>query len=134
LKAALEKNGAKGDDLKAVLDAVEKTRKDIVEPKKPDETKKLNGNESVEGKVTFGGKVLDGGTITLTSAKGSASGTIGKDGTYKVEKLEAGEYSVSVSEQPGGTVKVPAKYGDAKTSGLTYDVKKGKQTFDIDLK
>ena len=40
LKEALEKNGAKADDVKAVLAAVETTRKDIVEEAKPEETPK----------------------------------------------------------------------------------------------
>jgi hemoglobin len=131
LKKALEDNGAKPADVKAVMDAVGGTRKDIVEAKED----KKEGSETVEGKVTFSGKAMDGGTVTFTGAKGgTATGTIGKDGSYKVEKLEPGEYTVSVSDQPGGTVKVPAKYGDAKTSGLSYEVKKGKQSFDIELK
>jgi truncated hemoglobin YjbI len=134
LKKALEDNGAKPDDVKTVLAAVEGTRKDIVEVKKDDD-KKLDGSETVGGKVTFSGKPLDGGTVTFTSAKGSASGKIDKDGTYKVEKLEPGEYVVTVSDQPGGTVKVPVKYGDAKTSALTIEVKKGeKAPKDLDLK
>jgi truncated hemoglobin YjbI len=39
LKAALEKNGAKADDVAAVLRAVGATRRDIVEPKKPEDKK-----------------------------------------------------------------------------------------------
>jgi hemoglobin len=39
LKLALEMNGAKPDDIAAVLKVVENTRKDIVEGKKPDEKK-----------------------------------------------------------------------------------------------
>jgi hemoglobin len=132
LKKALQDNGAKDADVKAVLDAVGGTRKDIVEAK---EEPKAEGAETVEGKVTFSGKPLDGGTVTLTGAKGAtATGKIGKDGTYKVEKLEAGEYTVSVSDQPGGTVKVPAKYGDPKTTPLTLTVQKGKNTADLELK
>jgi hemoglobin len=39
LKMALVKNGAAADDIAAVMKAVEGTRKDIVEPKKPEEKK-----------------------------------------------------------------------------------------------
>jgi hemoglobin len=39
LKAALKKNGASDDAISAVLKVVEGTRKDIVEPKKPDDNK-----------------------------------------------------------------------------------------------
>jgi hemoglobin len=39
LKAALEKSGANADDVAAVLRAVGGTRRDIVEPKKPDDKK-----------------------------------------------------------------------------------------------
>ncbi len=40
LKEVLEKDGAKADDLKAVMALVDSTRKDIVEDKKPDDTPK----------------------------------------------------------------------------------------------
>src|SRR5262249_26096951 len=52
LKKALEKNGAKDEDVKAVLGAVEGTRKDIVESKEEVKAKtlweKLGGEKAVE--------------------------------------------------------------------------------------
>ncbi len=105
LKDALVKNGAKADDVAAVLKAVDGTRKDIVEVKEPEEKtkpeekkpeekakpeeKKSEANKPEEkepekkqeetgglsGKVTFNGKPVTGGVIRLTGADGAGIGT-----------------------------------------------------------
>ncbi len=156
LKAALEKNGVKGEDEKAVLDTVEGTRKDIVEvPAKED--KKPDGKEAsagtIQGKVTYNGKPLTGGTLTLVSTdKQTHSADIDAAGTYQLKELAPGDYTVAVEtesikpkenpkppddEKPAKAgqayVKIPAKYGDAEKSGLTVKVQKGENTYDIEL-
>jgi hemoglobin len=159
LKAALEKNGAKAEDVKAVMDAVEGTRKDIVEVKAPEDKQADTG--SVSGKVTYKGQPLPAGTVIFVSADGKASSAaLAPDGTYKVEKLKPGEYSVgietdSVKPKPPGDkpkppddkkaddkpadkqapkyVAIPAKYADPAKSGLKVTIVKGDQQHDFDL-
>jgi hypothetical protein len=83
---------------------------------------------TVEGKVTLNGKPLAKGSVTLVDKLGNKyTGAVAADGTYSVDKVLAGEYKLGID---GG----PAKYADPEKSGLAYTVKKGKQTFDIELK
>lgn len=141
LKKALEKNNVAEEDVKKVLDAVGSYRKAIVEPKKTKEKKqeeekpaekkeekKPAGKASVTGLVTLKGQPLMGGTIVFTDNQGNVTGKIAADGTYKVEGLQPGDYKLSFQG-----ANVPAAYKNANTSGLTYTVKDGKQTFDIAL-
>lgn len=102
-------------------------------------------NESVAGKVTFKGKPLPRGAVAFYSDDGSAySMPLAADGTYKLA-LPAGAYRLAVvvpapkpadPMDPKGEpiVVIPKKYQSPETSGLTYKVIAGKQTFDIDLK
>jgi hypothetical protein len=50
-----------------------------------------------------------------------------------------GQYQVTVTtaKDPKGKkpfVAIPEKYGRPNTSGLTFEVKKGEQTYDVDLR
>ncbi len=134
--------------MKAVLDVVEGTRKDIVEEKgsgdkpKPPEDKKPDDKPaetgSVSGKVTYKGQPLTAGVVILTGADGKThSADLAADGTYSFKDVKVGEYKVAVDtdnpKNPAKAVKVPAKYQDSKTSGITVDVRKGEATHDIDL-
>jgi len=128
------------------------------EDKKPEEKKGDTG--TVSGKVTYKGKPLPGGNVTFAGKDGkSLAAAIHEDGTYSLEKVPPGEYKVAVETEslrkaaPGGGVPpkggdkiapppaadapkyvaIPVKYANPETSGLTYTVKTGKQTFDIDL-
>jgi hypothetical protein len=111
--------------------------------KKPDPAK---GNE-VSGKISYNGKPLPSGTVTFVSKDGktTVAGTIAADGTYKV-LLPAAEYGIAITTDPPPVkkddkdppkkvpvLKIPAKYGDVKTSGLLYKVAKGNQSFNIEL-
>jgi hypothetical protein len=102
--------------------------------------------EPVMGKVTYKGQPLAGGTITFVSKDGKAkvAATITEDGTYKAT-VPAGEYAVAISTEvlkkkadpkdpPKPLPKIPAKYGDPQTSGLTVVVKEGKNEITIELK
>ena len=140
LKAALEKNGAKADDVKAVLDAVEGTRKDIVEvkgtgdkPKPPDDKQAETGN--VSGKVTYKGQPLTNGVVTLTSADGKSYPTsIAADGTYSLKDVKVGAYIVTVGpDKLNIPIPGPFKYRDVKTSPLKVEVQKGDQAADFQL-
>ncbi|HTU91735.1 MAG TPA: hypothetical protein VMF69_16750 [Gemmataceae bacterium] len=135
LKKALEKNKVAAEDVKKVLDAVGSYRKDIVEPKKREEKKpeekKPAGKASIEGQITLKGKPLTGGTIVLTSKKDKVEGAIAADGTYQLDGVKPGDYTVSFKGAKGAAI--PAAYGDPKTTPLRFFVKDGKQTYDIAL-
>jgi hemoglobin len=162
LKAVLTENKVAGPDMKTILEVVEATRKDIVEPKKPEDKKpedkkpedkkpeeKPGDTASVKGMVSYKGKPVTGGVITFVSGKTSVAGTIAPDGTYKVEKLMPGDYKVAVDTEalklpPGGAggtkppagtyIPLPAAYRDAEKSGLMFKVEKGTATYDILLR
>jgi len=134
LKAALEKNKVKAEDITLVMTAVEGTRKDIVEksPEGRPEAEQPAEKGDVTGKVSFQGKPLTEGTVAFVPEKGNAvSGKIGADGTYKVANVPAGSYVVVITDTKGA---LPASYGDAKTSKLKVEVKKGANTADLELK
>ena len=149
LKAALEKNGAKPDDVKAVLGAVEGTRKDIVEvpgagdkPKLPEDKKpddKPAETGQIRGKVVYKDAPLPTGMVALVGADGKTySAKIAEDGTYSLKDVKAGEYKVAVDgddpNNPNKGVAIPAKFKDADKSSLSVTVRKGDQQFDLVLK
>jgi hypothetical protein len=105
---------------------------------------------TVSGKVSLNGQPLPGGVVTFFDSEGqSRTGGINKDGTYTVSNIAPGKAQVSVltlNERPsirdpenknatslGTYVPIPAKYMDKEQSGITLDVKTGKQPFDIAL-
>jgi hypothetical protein len=90
----------------------------------------------VRGKVSYKGKPLPGGTISLVPEKGKrVVAALQADGTYAT-KAAAGKYRVLVetesAKKPAKAkdkadktryVAIPKKYGDVKTSVLTFEVK-----------
>ena len=103
---------------------------------------------TLTGKVTINGKpAVAGAMVKLVSADNKvATGGVGSDGTYSVADAPEGPVKIGVIGVPTGTVKVdmpgmsaatgepiPARYADPNSSGLTYTVKKGYQTYDIAL-
>jgi hypothetical protein len=105
---------------------------------------------TVSGKVLLGDKPVNG-TLIFVSADGKeARAPIGPDGSYTLTDPPIGSLKVYI--QPGqalvapkggevpkdgpaasGAVQPPAKYQTAASSGLTYDSKAGKQTYDPTL-
>jgi Carboxypeptidase regulatory-like domain len=108
------------------------------------EPEKKGPTGTVEGKVTYKGKPLAGAYVTFHPEKGKKvfSGKLDEDGTYTAKDVPVGKARVTVevkaekgkAKGKAPRVVIPAKYADPKTSGLTADVKKGKQIFDIDLR
>ena len=103
----------------------------------------------VAGKVTLGGAPLTaGGVLFMNDAGDAASAELASDGTYTLHCKPA-RYKVAVTPpapvDPLGTpagaparpaapsAPVPKRYHDLATSGLTYEVKEGNNTFDIPL-
>jgi hypothetical protein len=107
----------------------------------------------VTGKVTYNGKTLTSGTVGFLGEGGASdSAIIAADGTYTATKVPLGTVKVSVATsapQGGGTmpqmpalpgmpaaqeaIPIPQKYRDANTSGLTFEVKRGSNQYDIPL-
>jgi hypothetical protein len=123
-----------------------------------DDKKPEPKGEPVSGTVTYKGQPIPAGVITFISKDGktTVSAPLAEDGTYKAT-VPAGEYKVTVSTDPAVpdkkpdpktppklppvdpkkppkvVVKIPAKYGDPKTTPLVITVKAGAQTIDIAL-
>ncbi len=136
LKKALEKNGAKADDVKAVLAVVENTRKDIVEKKaesaKPPEEPGDDADKtaSVSGKVLVDGKPAAAGKVIFHPEEGKSTSTdLKEDGTFELKALKPGKYTLTVEAGPA----VPLKYSDPTKSGLQVVVLSGKNSHDIEL-
>jgi len=108
---------------------------------------------SVSGKVTLGDKNVAGTVYFVYSDKETVA-PIGVDGMYTMSNPPAGQVKILVKGDPGRTVappvkggpempsmggasqgvNPPAKYASPATSDLTYEVKTGKQTKDLELK
>ncbi|MBI2808471.1 MAG: hypothetical protein HYX68_26080 [Planctomycetes bacterium] len=114
---------------------------------------------AVTGKVTLGDEIVAGEVIFTSSDGKEHKSPIGPDGKYTVNP-PPGSYKVTIkgfpnmgakvenkdkdiskaqdmSKMPTSTMKMgaspPTKYASADTSGLTYEMKAGKHTFDIPL-
>ncbi len=133
-KAALEKNGVKPADVEAAMEAVESTRKAVVEKKGPDARETPKNGAAVSGKVKLNGQPVVEGEIRFVPGgelKDKAySGALDESGNYKVPSIPPGEYAVTIAPKK---TKIPARYGKANTSGLKFTVKKGTNVFDIEL-
>jgi hypothetical protein len=117
------------------------------------------GRGDVSGKVTYKGKPVPFGTVLFEGSDGNLSqGNIRADGSYSVSPpVATGEAKVAVnSPNPKssdlipinrdgapplkpppdipGWFPIPKEYGTPSTSGLTYTIKRGPNTIDIELK
>jgi hypothetical protein len=116
---------------------------------------------AVSGRVTYKGKPLTGGVVTFTSGKQVVTGALDEEGRYEVTNVPVGTVKVSVSTEsvrpkkaPGGDkirpkgelkkiedpdkggrrfVVIPQRYSNPETSGLTLEVRPGRQQFNIEL-
>jgi hypothetical protein len=110
----------------------------------------------VSGTITFKDRTLTSGSVIFVGQDGeSSSSAIAEDGSYRIENAPLGPVTIAVASHPrqppglmnspgkaaalredpkDGTVKIPQKYEDHKTSGLAYTVERGSHTFNIDLK
>jgi hypothetical protein len=116
----------------------------------------------VSGKVSYKGRPVTGGTIKFIPADNGppSLGPINPDGTFSFGGVPFGTMQIGIDTEsvrnaaradytktgkaPPGTqmppstphaayVPLPKKYADPKTSGLTWDLKRGNLTKDIDL-
>lgn len=110
----------------------------------------VTGTVTVEGAPVGPGTILFEPTEREETTTRAAIGYFQEDGKYslisagKVEGIKAGEYRVMIrggsqeasgDEQvdPNMTTKIPARYRENRSSGLTATVKPGNQTIDFDL-
>lgn len=106
---------------------------------------------TVSGTITINGKPLTAGQITFQSEVGNhdAFSAPITDGHYETGPIPAGPCKVTVihssvakpaasgndlvQARGSRSIAVPDKYGRADSSGLTFTVKSGANTFDRDL-
>ena len=105
----------------------------------------------VVGKVTYRGKPLPNGTVMFVPGEGpAATGEISRDGSYRLstgslDGAVLGNHKVSITaladiggalpeqRSPTPPSLLPAKYLSHETSGLTAEVKQGKNEVNFDL-
>jgi len=105
---------------------------------------------TVEGTVKVDGKTATAGEVNITAADGQTiTGMIQNDGKYRALNVPVGDAKAAVkgpsgpatsapaisgTEPTGGKgITVPAKYGNAATSGLTKKITTGTNQWDFDL-
>ncbi|MCI0380822.1 MAG: hypothetical protein L0215_24840 [Gemmataceae bacterium] len=90
----------------------------------------------LEGIVTYKGRPLAQIYITLVSHDNRRFSTLVRDGTYAFKtKLPVGMYRIHFEGGPGTNpkLKLPERYHSESTSGLTIDLKAGKQSHNVEL-
>jgi hemoglobin len=150
LKTVLEKHQVGAEDRKTILDAVARYRKEVVEPKKPEEKKpeekkpilkkpteknpeekKADTPAEITGKVLYKGKPAAGAQVSFVPAEGKpVSGKVAADGTYQLT-VKPGVYAITVSGP--ANLGLPAKYADPKKPQMKVGINEGKQNRDINL-
>lgn len=106
---------------------------------------------AVSGKVTYQGQPLTSGLVIFVAKDGKVSQPAGIeiDGSYLADHVPVGQVAVCVETHPvsggdGGPagkdqprpkyVPLPDKYKDAKQSGLSLEVKPGRNAYNIELR
>jgi hypothetical protein len=105
----------------------------------------------VSGKVTYKGQPLPNGTVMFVPGEGPAAyGEIGKDGAYRlstgnIDGAVLGTHKISITalqnvgealpeqRSPTPSSLLPAKYLNHENSGLSAEVKRGKNEVNFDL-
>ena len=108
---------------------------------------------TLEGTVTYGTEKVGAALVIAQSATGSASAFVDENGHFKLENVPLGEVNIGVNSEAGkgeaigrsmaaaqgklkGTLKivdVPKKFADPATSGIKTTIKKGPNTFDVQI-
>lgn len=119
------------------------TKADVVKKEGPPAKKievKIDPNlGQVAGKLTHNGQPAPPGFVTLVGTDGRRFSTsILPDGTYRFRTgLTPGKYRVAIERTPGAVIPkkldIPERYRSESTSGITIDVVRGQQIFDIEL-
>jgi hypothetical protein len=84
---------------------------------------------TIEGKITFDGSPVTKGKVSFHPEKGKpVSADLQADGSYSAKGVPVGQMRITVESK-----ETPKKFANPNTSGLTVEVKKGKQVYDIAL-
>ncbi len=114
---------------------------------------------TLEGSITYDGKPVPMALIVVRSETATADARIVEPGKYKVPSVPIGKVKIAVDTDamrgelmsrsmaqaykgPGGQssaeagkklsfIAVPGKFADPDSSGITFEIKKGANTFDI---
>lgn len=130
--------------------AVGKKAENFVDPKKEGKTADSKKGEMkaaavvdpkagyVAGKVTYNGKPAPPGFVTLVGDQ-KFSASITEDGGYSFKTpIPPGKYKIAIERVPGAKIPpnldIPERFRNEATSGLTFEVQRGKSIFDIDLR
>jgi hypothetical protein len=91
----------------------------------------LRGGETctVRGTVTFQGKPVGKGTITFHTKQGEAIEAEIKFGEYSAENVPVGMFRLTIK-----AAGVPAKYADKDKTEIQFQVSRGKNVLDLELK
>ncbi len=121
--------GAKKEEKKAGSKKEEKMSAAVVDP---------NAGQ-VSGKVTYNGKPAPPGFITLVGASQRFSASITADGSYSFKTpIPPGKYTIVIDRVPGAQIPpaldIPERFRAEATSGLTFEVQRGKAIFDVELR
>jgi len=113
------------------------------------------GRGELSGKVTYQGKAVTSGSVQAVGSDNLLKASvIAEDGTYSIKDLPTGKLEIAVfSPKPGENLivrkkdvtpppkhdtskwfAIPEKYGDHKTSEVTFELGRGENKFDIELK
>lgn len=113
------------------------------------------GQGDLSGKVSFQGKPVCSGSVVVRGSDGvPVGGEIKADSTYVVKNVAAGSVLVTVNSPDPGEARtmlrvgqappppkdrskwfaIPERYAEFSTSGLSYQLKAGPNSWDIDLK
>jgi hypothetical protein len=90
---------------------------------------------SVKGRVTLDGKPLGRGRVIFHQSDGQFVGSkLGEDGTFKIGRVPTGTHTVTVELTVDGKSILPPRYSSEERSELRFEVKKGENDFDLQLK
>jgi hypothetical protein len=78
---------------------------------------------TVGGKVIYNGQPLTDAVITFHLKDDQFVGGKIKDGKFRVDRVPVGAVKVTIDSKK---VALPAKFADPETSGLSIEIKKGK--------
>lgn len=94
----------------------------------------------LSGSVEYQQNALTGGILEFTSVRDDGSefnrmASVNEDGSYQVKDLPPGNYQISISTETlqglPNFIALPKRVGNPKTSGLSFEMKVGKQTHSI---
>jgi hypothetical protein len=90
---------------------------------------------SVTGRVTLDGKPLGTGKVIFHIGDGQFVGSkIGPEGEFKVGRVPKGTHKVTVEAIINGRNVLPPVYSSEERSELRFEVKKGENVLDLQLK